>query len=78
MRENLITVSRILMTAASATSRTCPVARAYNERSDCQMCLVCEAGRKRDTGFLSERVALAGRALVSRGITTLFRLTMHS
>jgi hypothetical protein len=56
------------------TLRICPYGHKYYKSSDCPTCPLCEEDRRPDTGFLSELVAPARRALQSAGITSLQQL----
>jgi len=56
------------------TLRICQHGHKYYKSSDCPTCPVCEEERKPDTGFLSELVAPARRALQNAGITNLQQL----
>lgn len=55
--------------------KTCPKGHQYNKTSDCPTCPICEAGRKPVQGFLSALSAPARRALESKGISSLERLS---
>ena len=58
--------------------RTCPQMHSYYKSSDCPTCPICEAERKADSGFMSQLVAPARRALENRGIQTLSQLATYS
>ncbi|HEY8539407.1 MAG TPA: RNA polymerase alpha subunit C-terminal domain-containing protein [Steroidobacteraceae bacterium] len=58
--------------------RTCPKGHRYKKSSDCPTCPKCEQERKPVTGFLSELVAPARRALEREGILTLAKLAKYS
>lgn len=57
------------------TLRICPNGHKYYKSSDCPTCPVCENEQRPDTGFLSELVAPARRALQHAGITDLHQLS---
>jgi hypothetical protein len=66
------------MASSSKNKRTCSNGHVYYKASDCPVCPVCEAQRKPSEGFLAEVSAPVRRALESKGITTLEKLSVHT
>jgi predicted RecB family nuclease len=58
--------------------RTCVNGHQYYKSSDCLVCHTCEKERKPKDGFLSLLAAPARRALESKGISTLKKLSGFS
>ena len=63
---------------STSNLRVCDKGHKYYKSSDCPVCPVCEKERKPGTGFLSSIPAPARRALESKGINTLSRLSKFS
>ena len=63
---------------STSNLRVCDKGHKYYKSSDCPVCPVCEKERKPGTGFLASIPAPARRALESKGINTLSRLSKFS
>ena len=66
------------MAATRKSTRTCFKGHRFQKISDCPTCPICEAERRPAAGFLSELSAPARRALESKGIVTIARLSEHT
>lgn len=58
--------------------KVCPKGHSFYKSSDCPVCPLCEKENKPGDGFLSGLSAPARRALQSRHITTLKKLSAYS
>lgn len=65
------------MTTTRKNLKTCSKGHKYYKSSDWPTCPFCEAERKPESGFLSKIVAPARRALESKGINTLTKLSKY-
>ena len=66
------------MITSPKNRRTCKSGHTYYKSSDCPACPICEQERKPNSGFLSQLVAPARRALEHEGITTLQQLSRRT
>jgi hypothetical protein len=66
------------MTKPDKNLRICNEGHKYYKSSDCPVCPICEQERKPESGFLSLLSAPARRALESKGITTVLKLSEYS
>src|SRR5690606_27994808 len=66
------------MPAVKGKLKKCSKGHSFYNSSDCPTCPICEAARKPETGFLSNLVAPARRALERQDITTLARLSKYT
>lgn len=66
------------MITSSKNRRTCKAGHTYYKSSDCPTCPICEQESKPNSGFLSQLVAPARRALEREGITTLQQLSRRT
>jgi len=62
----------------SKNLRICSKGHKYYKSSDCPVCPVCESERKPEADFLSILSAPARRALESKGIDSLKKLSSYS
>lgn len=66
------------MAKLEKSERTCKRGHKYFKSSDCPVCPICENQRKPQDSFLSKVSAPARRALESKGITDLEKLSQWS